>query len=223
MCLKRYVRRRKHPTPMTIPRANGAPDMPPCEPHSAAQRRRYETISAVAGKDRNQLLRWNQIKLGVSTIGGSSVAAPPAKAGHVPETRTLHVFVFDFHDQFGAQRLPRQILTVTPPTLAPRHPVSGPFRRCLCGPSPPGVTDERIRAIGREKFHQFAALFQGETGTNAYVLEHAGIVEESKQQRSDGDILASFVPAKTGHYAVAVALVFDLQHHALVRFVSARH
>ena len=80
---------------------------------------------------------------------------------------------------------------------------------------------ERILAIRRKKFDQLAALLLGEAGADADVLQRARVVEEAEQQRADRGALAFLVPAKTGHHAVAIALVLDLEHHALVRLVGA--
>ena len=73
---------------------------------------------------------------------------------------------------------------------------------------------------GLEEFNELLAFFFGEAGADADVLEGAAIVVEAQQQRSDGRAFAFFVPAETGDDAVAVALVLDFEHHALVRLVG---
>ncbi len=52
-------------------------------------------------------------------------------------------------------------------------------------------------------------------------MQRAGLVVKSKQQRAQRVAVALLVKAKAGYHAVAVALVFDLEHHALVRLVHA--
>ena len=80
---------------------------------------------------------------------------------------------------------------------------------------------ERVLAIRREKLHELAPLLVGEARADADVLQVAGVVVETEQQRADGVSLAALVPAEAGDDAVAVALVLHLEHHALVRLVDA--
>ena len=86
----------------------------------------------------------------------------------------------------------------------------------MVGPELPRVIGERVSAIRRQVLSKFAALILREARADAYVLQHTRIVEEPEQQRSDGHTLASLMPSKTRNDAVAVALVLDLEHHALV-------
>ena len=88
-------------------------------------------------------------------------------------------------------------------------------------PLPPRVRRKRVPAIRREILHELAALLVREARADADVLERAGIVEKAEQQRADRGALASPVPAKAGHHAVAIALVLHLEHHALVGLVGA--
>ena len=133
----------------------------------------------------------------------------------------LHVVVGDFDHQLGTQRLPRQILALAPAALAARHALPGRHPPVLLRPRFPRMIGERVLAIGREKLHELAALLCGEARADADVLQRAGIVEETEQQRADCGALAFLVPAEAGDDAVAIALVLHLEHHALVRLVGA--
>src|SRR5258708_212522 len=96
-----------------------------------------------------------------------------------------------------------------------------PWPRPMPRPLLPGVLDERVLPIGREVFRQFPALVLREAGADADVLQRARIVEQTEQQRADKRALALFVPSKAGDDAVAIALVLDLEHDALVGLVGA--
>jgi len=63
--------------------------------------------------------------------------------------------------------------------------------------------------IWRQKFHQFLAFGLRKARAYADVLQRARIVIQAEQKRSDRGAVASFVPSKTGHDAVAVALMLD--------------
>lgn len=78
-----------------------------------------------------------------------------------------------------------------------------------------------IFAPGLEEGDEFLAFFFGETGAHADVLQRSRIVVKAEEQRSDGGTLTFPVPAEAGDDAIAVALMFDLEHHALVRLVSS--
>src|SRR5713226_986219 len=43
---------------------------------------------------------------------------------------------------------------------------------------------------------------------------------QAEQKGADRGALAVFVPSKAGHDAIAVALMLDLEHHALVRLIG---
>ena len=78
----------------------------------------------------------------------------------------------------------------------------------------------RCNAITCEKFDQLPALLVREAGADANVLQGAVIVEKPEQQRADRGALAFLVPANPGDHAVAIALVFHLEHHTFVRLVG---
>ena len=82
------------------------------------------------------------------------------------------------------------------------------------------MVDERILSIRQEKFDQLAALILGEAGADSDMLQRAGIIEEPQQQRANRGALAGLMPAKAGNHAVAIALVFYLEHHPLVGLVG---
>src|SRR5688500_3176335 len=52
------------------------------------------------------------------------------------------------------------------------------------------------------------------------MMERALVVEQPEQQRADAVLVTLLVPAKARHDTIAVALVLDLEHHALVRLVG---
>ena len=131
------------------------------------------------------------------------------------------MLVSDFDHQLGPQRLPRQILALAPAALATRHAMPG-FTVCrsMLRPVLPGMSGERVLAIRREEFRELPALLLREARADADVLQRARIVEKAEQQRADRGALALLVPSKAGNHAVAIALVLDLEHHALVRLVG---
>ena len=53
------------------------------------------------------------------------------------------------------------------------------------------------------------------------MLQRAAVVVKAKQQRTDRGTSAFLVPAEAGDDAVAVALVLDLEHDALVGLIDA--
>src|SRR5713226_1047145 len=75
--------------------------------------------------------------------------------------------------------------------------------------------------IGSQKTHQFLAFTLREASAHADVLQRTRSVKQAKQKRADRRPVASFVPSKAGHDAIAVARMLDLEHHALVRLIGA--
>src|SRR6185437_16274228 len=73
---------------------------------------------------------------------------------------------------------------------------------------------------GCKKLHEFPPLLRSEAGAHSHMLQGARRVIQPQQQRTNLASLALLVPAESSHHAIAVALVLDLQHHALVRLVS---
>src|SRR6267378_5857227 len=88
-------------------------------------------------------------------------------------------------------------------------------------PVAPRMSVERILAIGSEKLHQLQPCYIGEARADADVLEIAVVVVQAEQERADFGFLTALVPAKAGHDAVAISLVFDFEHYTLVRLVGS--
>ena len=110
---------------------------------------------------------------------------------------------------------------MTPAALAPRHATDGWTILAPVRPMLPWMRGERIRTIRLEEIGELASLLHAEARTNPDVLQSSGIVEESEQQRADEGAIPFLVPAKSCYYAIAIALVFYLQHHAFVGFVGS--
>src|SRR5206468_11822159 len=96
---------------------------------------------------RRKLVRRSGLPLREPTVSQTLGGPPPAKLCRVSKARPLHVVAGDLHDQLRPQRLPRQILTLTPaahrarPAVhrvvgAPPSPSPSPSR--LLRPCPPG-------------------------------------------------------------------------------------
>ena len=121
------------------------------------------------------------------------------------------------------QRLPGKILAAAPAALCPRHTASGfSVRRQMAHPLLPRVIVQCVRAIRRQKVQQFPSLLRGETRAHTHVLQHTRFVIKPKQQRPDGFVLRTLVPAKSRDYAIAFPLVLHFEHRPLVRFVVSR-
>src|SRR6266446_10516061 len=80
---------------------------------------------------------------------------------------------------------------------------------------------ESVTPIGSQKTHQFLAFTLREASAHADVLQRTRSVKQAKQKRAERRSVASFVPSKASHDAIAVALMLDLEHHALVRLMGA--
>ena len=85
------------------------------------------------------------------------------------------------------------------------------------------MTDQCVLAIRFQEFHKLKPLGIGEACANADMLQRAGIVEKPEQQRANESAITFLVPPKPGNNAIAVALMFDLEHHPLVRLVRSRY
>ena len=84
----------------------------------------------------------------------------------------------------------------------------------------PGMIAESIFAVGREEGEEFAARFGGEAGADADVLENFRVVVETEEKGTDLLAGGVFVPAESGNDAVAIALVLDFEHDALVGLIG---
>src|SRR6202167_3435569 len=98
---------------------------------------------------------------------------------------------------------------MAPSALTSRHPMRRVVRRLR--PRLPRMIVERVTTIGIQKFHQFATPGLREARAHPDVLQRPRIVKQAEQKRSHCRALASFVPSKAGHDAVAVALMLDLE------------
>src|SRR5205085_897455 len=136
---------------------------------------------------------------------------PSAKMRGVPEPAALHVIVFDLSDQFRPQRFPREILPLTPAALAAGDAL------LASRPMFPRMIRERILPIRREILCKFAASDLCKACTNPNVVQRAIVVEQTQKQRAHRLALACLVPAKTANDAIAIPLMLNLEHHALVR------
>src|ERR1700712_4258428 len=83
------------------------------------------------------------------------------------------------------------------------------------------MMNQRILAVRRKVFSQFKPLLLRETRADPHMLQRAPGVEKAEQQRPHHRFFALLMPPETGDYTIAVALMFHLQHDALIRFVSA--
>ena len=75
------------------------------------------------------------------------------------KTISLHVIVSDLHHQLGPERLPRQILALAPAALPSRPAIHFSGRRLCVSPVFPWMDLDAIRAVGFQKFRQFAVAF----------------------------------------------------------------
>src|ERR1700746_1747033 len=125
----------------------------------------------------------NDFELGIRAVARLLVRAPSAKLRCVTEAVALHVVVGDFDDQFGTERLPRQVLPLAPTALATRHTMLGfTARRSMLGPIFPRVSGERVLAVGSEEFYELSSLLFREARADADMLQRAGVVEKAKQE-----------------------------------------
>src|SRR5438105_853742 len=81
------------------------------------------------------------------------------------------------------------------------------------------MTVEGARAIRRKEVRQLQPLLFSEARADADVVQRARVVIESEQQRTDGGFLGVFMPSEASHDAIAIALMFNLEHYALVRLI----
>ncbi len=85
----------------------------------------------------------------------------------------------------------------------------------------PGMSGKGVFPIRLEMFHELAPLLSAEARADSNVLQGARIVEETQQQGTHKVAIPFLVPAKPCHHAIAVAFVFDFEHHAFVGLVSS--
>src|ERR1700716_320049 len=107
---------------------------------------------ATRGKNRCQLLRWNDFELGVGAVAGLFVRSPSAELRCMTEAASLHVVVSDLHHQLGSQRFPRQVFALTPSALTAGH-ASDAFIGCtfLVRPRLPRMSIECVLTVRLEE------------------------------------------------------------------------
>ncbi len=186
------------------------------------RKRQASKDSSTLWKNCRQFLWRNNFKLGVGTIAGLFVRSPSAELRRMPKAISLHVVISNFYNQFRPHWFPRQIFALAPATLSAGHSLNAfiIFGRVL-SPCLPRMVHQCIFSIRLEKLHQLFSFRRAETRTDPNVLQSAGIVEQTEQQRAYHRLLAFFMPAESSHHAIAVAFVFHFKHHSLVRLVSS--
>ena len=125
-------------------------------------------------------MRRNDLELSVGAIAWLLIFSPSAELCGMTESVALHVVVSDFHHQLGPERLPRQILSLTPAALAARHAADS-FSGFLFRPALPRMIGERVFAIGLKELCKLEPFFITEAGANAHMLQTAAVIEQSKQ------------------------------------------
>src|SRR5262245_66148811 len=109
------------------------------------------------------------------------------------EARALHVVVGDLHDELGAQRLPREVLSLAPAALASGHALVGRLR---AAPVLPGVIRERVLAVRLQDRDELASLLVAEARRDPDVVQRSVVVVEAQQERPHPLARAALVPAK---------------------------
>src|SRR6516165_2095542 len=137
---------------------------------------------AACGKNLSQFLRRDHLKLRIAAVLRRLVFSPAPKLCGVTKTLPLHVVVRNLHNQLRPQRFPRQILTLAPAALAAWHSATSPTLPSFAfGPRLPGMTGERVLAVGREEIDQLSSFCCGEAGANADVLQSARVIVQTEQ------------------------------------------
>src|SRR5271166_3171445 len=172
-------------------------------------------LRRVAPQDLGEVVADRLLELRVGARARLTVRAPADELGGMPEARALHVVVADLDHALRAQRDERQVLVRVPPAGhgRPRGPLAGlvlrPVPRMLveCG-------DQRLQLA-----EQFLALLHTERAHHADAGQLPVLLVKAEQDRPDA-VLPALVDPVAGHHAVRGALVLDLLHHPLIRFVD---
>ena len=105
----------------------------------------------LATEDLLQLLRRYNFELRERAVARRLVRPPATKLRRVAKARPLHVIIRDLNDELGTQRLPRQILSGTPATLAAWLPLRTARFRLPLRPRLPRMSfDARSRDMAPE-------------------------------------------------------------------------
>jgi len=124
------------------------------------------------GEDGLQFFWRHYFKLSEGARGWLAVGAPTAKMGHVPETSALHVLVCNLDDEFGAERLPGKVFSLTPAAFAAGHAMFAGFVVFFGAfPMLPRMIAQGVFAKGCNEIEKLAAHFGGEACADADVLQ----------------------------------------------------
>src|SRR6185369_4700169 len=149
------------------------------------------------GEDLGQLLWRHNFELRVSAIARLLVRPPPSKLRDMAKAAALHVVISDFDYKLGPQRLPGQIFALAPSALAARHALLGAIR-CVFGPMLPWVRGKSVLSVRRQVVYKLTPDPFGEARADSDMLQRAGFVEKTEQQRAESGSGAVLVPSKPG-------------------------
>ena len=202
--------------------------------------------SAGGIEDGGEFVGWDGFELGVGAGLREFVCAPAAELRHVAEARALHVLVGDLENELGAEGLQERSLAPVQRDLPPGMRcgsdadcpgVSGVVAAMASGRSEvwagagwfwSSQSDQGwfARALVRywaRRVTSSARLGAVKLAQVPTCCRWPAVVVEAEEERADEGLFVSaiFVPAEACDDAVAVALVLDLQHGALVGLVGA--
>src|SRR5215510_11077102 len=133
---------------------------------------------STAAKNLLEFLRRHNLKLIIRTVFRPLVFAPSSKLRSVTEATTLHVVVRDLDYQLGSQRLPGQILALTPATLRARNATTSlAFCGLILGPLLPRMIRKSILTIRSQELYKLATFLIREARAYADVLQRTCVVE----------------------------------------------
>src|SRR5215471_14006000 len=141
-------------------------------------------------------MRRDDLELRIRTVAGLLVGAPSSKLSRVAESVPLHVVVSNLDNEFRPERLPGQILALTPAAQATRH-THGVLFRIRPGPILPGMVAQSIAPILAQMLHKLTPLRLGEAGADADMMKAARFIEETKEKRPNRLALAILVPSES--------------------------
>ena len=180
-CRKHCGRRRKRPIRMTILPASGAP---------CAAGRRSDIVSLPQrplAKIAVELLRRNHLQLGIGAIAPAACRSATCGTGPCGGNG---------RPACGRTRLPLPARDAAAPKRDPCPGSSGSARpacaglasrpRPCIGPFLPGWFASAFSRYGVRNSTSSRRFFVGEAGADTHVLQRAGIVEQTEQQRADG-------------------------------------
>src|SRR5262245_12129703 len=86
----------------------------------------------------------------------------------------------------------------------------------------PRVSAESVLTVGCKESYQLGSVLFREARADADMLQVAIVVKKAEQERANSRSCAFLVPAKAGNNTIALALVLDLEHHALIRLIGSQ-